>query len=188
MVMPSSGPISMPQAHAEFGLGYSLSAYYGCDSGVPTSGAITLGHLYGKGYKPYRYWELMFDSLLPGNHVTPQLYELELHEAFGGADITTPATPVSASYGTWYGSTASIVDNNTVSSWYQGQYAGDNRLGGTITIDLATPRIVKEFALFYGQGCPGNFRVTVYNDFASRRTTSFSTGVWSGWQTFRMKP
>ena len=78
MVMPSSGPISMAQAHAEFGLGYSLSAYYGCDVGVPTSGAISLWHLYGKtaGFSFYR-----MDAISAFSNVGA--YEIEFIDIFG---------------------------------------------------------------------------------------------------------
>jgi len=60
--MPSSFPISMSQAKAEFNKGNNLRAYLGCAPGVPTSGTIKLSDLLGKslwGYymaKPHAYF------------------------------------------------------------------------------------------------------------------------------------
>lgn len=88
MVMPSSGPISMAQAHAEFGRGYSLSAYYGCAPGVPTSGIISLSDLYGKSNIPsFQFWKI-YNIVTSGNYNTPTINEVEFRTVAGGADYT----------------------------------------------------------------------------------------------------
>lgn len=114
MVMPSSGPISMAQAHAEFGLGYSLSAYYGCDEGVPTSGPISLGHLYGKRKLPVVNFIKIYDLTIPGSSQTSNiaLYEIEVRTTAGGADYLhtcVDCSPINSSSGNL--GRAAISDN-----------------------------------------------------------------------------
>lgn len=48
--LPSSGPLSMSQIQGEFGGSnpISLSEYYGAASGIPSSGAISIGNFRGK--------------------------------------------------------------------------------------------------------------------------------------------
>jgi hypothetical protein len=45
---PSSGQLSMGAIHDVFGLGYTLSSYYGAAPGVPASGQLKITDLYGK--------------------------------------------------------------------------------------------------------------------------------------------
>ncbi|GAB2806422.1 hypothetical protein GCM10027276_03870 [Comamonas piscis] len=96
MVMPSSGPISMAQAHAEFGLGYNLNAYYGCDSGVPISGAISLANLYGKQKRvAYPAYRLKFQS---ATESYIRIAEIELREVAGGASLISSSWGAQAGY------------------------------------------------------------------------------------------
>lgn len=50
MALPSSGPISLGQIQTEFGgsAPTAISEYYGKASGIPSSGAISLGNFHGK--------------------------------------------------------------------------------------------------------------------------------------------
>lgn len=152
MVMPSSGPISMAQAHAEFGLGYSLHAYYGCDSGVPTSGAITLGHLYGK-KKRASYTNF---ALVLNTPYTPCPYftigEIEFRETAGGAKF-----PVNAISGSGSG-VDKAVDGNVFVYWqtygYIDQYFSVNT--------QLTPRVLRQMSMYISSGNPIPLNVKVY--------------------------
>lgn len=55
MALQSSGPISLLDIANEFGgsTPHSLSEYYGVDSGIPSSGAITIGNFYGASNTPW---------------------------------------------------------------------------------------------------------------------------------------
>lgn len=50
MTLPVSGPLSLSDIAAEFGgaAPHSLSEYYGADTGIPSSGAISISDFYGK--------------------------------------------------------------------------------------------------------------------------------------------
>lgn len=50
MALPSSGSLGLAEIQNEFGgtVPISLSEYYGAASGIPTSGAISISHFYGK--------------------------------------------------------------------------------------------------------------------------------------------
>ena len=54
MALPSSGPLSLSQIQTEFGgtNPISLSEYYGADTGVPASGALTVSDFYGANAVP----------------------------------------------------------------------------------------------------------------------------------------
>lgn len=96
MVMPSSGLITMAMAHAEFGLGYNLSAYYGCDLGVPTSGAISLANLYGKQKRvAYPAYRIKFQS---ATESYIRIAEIELREVAGGASLIASSWGAQAGY------------------------------------------------------------------------------------------
>ena len=55
MALQSSGPISLLDIANEFGgsTPHSLSEYYGADSGIPSSGAISIGNFYGASNTPW---------------------------------------------------------------------------------------------------------------------------------------
>ena len=55
MVLQSSGPISLLNVQNEFGGSnpISITEYYGVDSGVPSSGTISLSNFYGKSSTPF---------------------------------------------------------------------------------------------------------------------------------------
>lgn len=143
MVMPSSGPISMAQAHAEFGLGYSLNAYYGCDAGVPTSGAISLGHLYGKKKTPkYQYYKLyLLKSIYAGSYA-PGIAEIELRATPGGPDLIAGVVATTSPSGI---PNAYAADNSTSTVW-----EGDSSSTSTqfISLRLDSQQAIKQIALY----------------------------------------
>ena len=55
MALQSSGPISLLDIANEFGgsTPHSLSEYYGVDSGIPSSGSISIGNFYGATNTPW---------------------------------------------------------------------------------------------------------------------------------------
>ena len=149
MVMPSSGPISMAQAHAEFGLGYSLSAYYGCDVGVPTSGPISLGHLYGKKKRtPYMFYRIHY-FIYGGEN--PRIAELELKSFDGGSDLIPTNAPIHF-YQLAAGSHAGAIDNDLTSPTVL--TAGVNSY---FYVGLSGAAVVRQMTWYPDNAAPNNF-------------------------------
>lgn len=191
MVMPSSGPISMAQAHAEFGLGYNLNAYYGCDSGVPTSGAISLGHLYGKRKRPAfnNYCLVMNTQSFAAGYFYPA--EIEFREIENSTKF--PVTP-------WYGTTG-----GSMSPWFDGSTATASSTTGTNDQYVAVSanggaKVLRQVAMFVPGGFPGPRDVKIYGSnggitapnppsmsgWTLLHTSSRPTQVWNGWATYEI--
>ncbi|WP_312531297.1 hypothetical protein [Comamonas sp.] len=150
----------MAQAHAEFGLGYSLHAYYGCDSGVPTSGAITLGHLYGKKKRTaYTNFALIFNDPW-----TPNTYfvfgEIEFRETPGGVKFPVNAISGSGS------SPSNAVDGNLFVYFQTGGYINQ---WFSVNSQFGTPRVLRQVGLYItsGNSIPRNVKVYGRNDIPS---------------------
>lgn len=191
MVMPSSGPISMAQAHAEFGLGYNLNAYYGCDAGVPTSGAISLGHLYGKKKRPsYNNYCLVFNNTSVGASYFA-ISEIEFRESVGGPKFATSTTYATASRpGTWFDGGVNIAE---YTDGYIDQYCA-------VSTGFSTPKVLRQVALYVSQGNPGPRNLKIYGGNGSillpnppsmpgwdlLYSVNNPTQVFNGWATYAL--
>ncbi|MEY2250372.1 hypothetical protein [Comamonas sediminis] len=133
----------MAQAHAEFGLGYSLNAYYGCDAGVPTSGAITLGHLYGKKKMPkYQYYKLFYLNSIYAGSYAPGVAEIELRATPGGPDLITGVVGSSSPSGI---PNAYAADNSTSTIWEGDSSSTTSQF---ISLQLGSQQAIKQIALY----------------------------------------
>ena len=184
--MPSSGPISMQQAHAEFGLGYNLSAYYGCDAGVPTSGAISLSNLYGKRKRTaYNYFCIVMNNQSIGaSHFS--IAEIEFRETVGGVKFA-----VNPSYSTASGgNTENWYDGNTVT--YENTYYMVDQYASVLP--KAGSKVLRQLAMYVSNGSPGPRNVKIYGSNTGGipnpptmtgwdllMTYNNPTQVWNGW-------
>lgn len=108
----------------------------------------------------HRYWSLY---IVDGYSSYPEIREVELRAEAGGADLTTPSTPVTA-YSTYPHASYSpgnLVDNNTSTDW-----APNGATGGRLSFDLSTPQAVAEVAFlsFGGSNGPKTFYVEYSDD------------------------
>ena len=124
----------------------------------------------------YRYWRIfILNNNGSGDYLA--LNEVELRGAGGGADITTPATPVTAStqYGTSYGPRYTVDNSLSAESlWISSTYAATNQW---LRYDLGTPTAIAQVAMCWnaasmaGAGTsPKDLRIEGSND-----GTSFTT-------------
>ncbi|MEJ5151248.1 hypothetical protein [Comamonas sp. MYb396] len=135
----------MAQAHAEFGLGYNLNAYYGCDSGVPTSGAISLANLYGKQKRvAYPAYRLAFQS---GGDFSIRIAEIELREVPGGASLISSTWSAQAGYiGAIGGDSYDSIDRN-VSTFIALDARTAVQKAGWFGLATNTPKVVRQVAI-----------------------------------------
>lgn len=139
----------------------------------------------------FRYWRIYVTALNSPGQLA--IYEVELRGAVGGADLTTPSTPVLASSfvdngedGAYPG-TATIDNDPTFSFWLTTLDAPPH----WIRYDMATARAVVQVAINAtgsASQCPRDFIVqgstngTTFTD-----VKSFSgVNTWTGWQAFTL--
>lgn len=85
----------------------------------------------------FRYWGIyMLNSGASGF----ALNEVELRATVGGADVTTPSTPVAVTSGTV---ASNLVDNNT-STWWTTNTATNQR----VSFDLVVPTDIRQVAMY----------------------------------------
>ena len=186
MAMPSSGPISMAQAHAEFGLGYNIAAFRGCDLGVPTSGAISLWHLYGKvsGFACYR-----LDTLVtPGSNAGG--FEIQLVDVFGNVVGISSIAAASTSVGNvnylidgdvTNGSNYHFHAGNGAGTYYNLQVNSRKRLSKVRINETANS--IKSFNL-YGTNNPASLSNIANMTFI--KSLALAGNSISGWNDFNL--
>ena len=192
MVMPSSGPISIAQAHAEWGLGYNIAAYRGCSPGVPTSGPISLASLYGKKKQNYRFWRIFVESTRSAT-VSVQIRDLQFRGSIGGPSLTSggsASTNIGASnYFTGFEPWRAFDGNNST-TWRAGALNA-NPTNQWVSYDFGGITTIQEIA--YTSSTAGGseslqpvaFRIEASNDGANWVTVNrYTPGIWEGVQTF----
>lgn len=147
------------------GIGLTLWTNRGpADTGGGTGGGGTGGG--GGGGYSYRYWRIfMLNNNGNANYLS--ITEVELRGTVGGADITTPVTPVTASsrdnllYDPKY-----TVDNSLAigSAWTSERQSITNQW---LLYDLGTPTAIAQVAMCYSAGAntsPKDLRIEGSND------------------------
>lgn len=137
------------------------------------------------GAAAYRYWRIFMQTNNGGNSF--QLWEIELRSAIGGADLTSPSTPVLASstYGSY--APAYLIDNAT-----SGSYSWASNFLTTdqwVRFDLGTAVPLQQVAIltYSSAVSPKDFIVQGSNDGTTFSDVKSFTGVtgWTGaWKTF----
>ncbi|GAA6121442.1 discoidin domain-containing protein [Acidovorax sp. FG27] len=91
----------------------------------------------------YRYWRVVFQGYQAGSSYVA-LYEIELRATAGGADVTTPATAITAN-STFSSSfpASNAVDNNATTYWASASLSPQPAL----TLDLGTAQPIRQWAL-----------------------------------------
>lgn len=151
MALPTSGPISLLQLALEYGgsAPHSLNEYYGASPGVPASGTISLVQFLGKKKQNYRWWRLFIETTR-STTVSVIIEELELRATPGGADLTSPTTPISASAEYVGFRPSGAIDDGTGggtgTSWRAGA-PGANPTNQWLLMDLGTVVTVRELAI-----------------------------------------
>lgn len=110
MALQTSGAISLNDIQAEFGgtNPASLSEYYGADTGIPTSGTISMGDFYGASAADPNVKTVTVDSYL----------------SYYGFNLGNPnPTPISPD-GFWYSAPGQPVTIGNI-SWYDGTKSSD---------------------------------------------------------------
>lgn len=191
-MLPSSGQLSFSQVIAEFNnpAARSMNQYYGVAPGVPTSGQLSLSHFYGKAYKYYRWWRLWINNT-ESNTTSTMIVEWELREFVGGADLTTPSTPIGASLQAAAPlHAAASIDGNLNTYWRAGTLNG-NTTNQWLVVDLGSPRSVRELAIYGGtvqSDKPRIFELHGSNDGANFTAVAWFNlpGGWPNntWRTF----
>lgn len=140
----------------------------------------------------YRYWRI-FILNNNGDASFLAMNEVELRGSVDGADITTPATPVTAS--TQYNGTYApecTVDNSLVieSRWISAPSAVANQW---LRYDLGTPQVVMQVAVYFSNpyapgSSPKDLRIEGSNDGTSFTTVKTFLGntSWPGGGVFKL--
>lgn len=130
----------------------------------------------------YRYWRVNVTLNNGGTFVT--VHEAEFRATTGGADLTTPATPVTASSSHSTTPVSNVIDNNLTSSW------STNSLNtGWFRVDLGSAQALAQVTLrgpdsgFTNRG-PRDFAIEGSSDGATWvAVRTFSAVTWAASET-----
>lgn len=138
------------------------------------------------GAAAYRYWRI-YISENNGYSGATIIVEVELRGSVGGADLTSPSTPVaeSSSAGSEFDG-AKTVDNSLSSLWQ-----GNESSGAWVRFDLGSPQVVGQVAIYpyssLATTAPKNFTLQGSNDgttFSDVKSFTGVTGWTAAWKTF----
>lgn len=136
-----------------------------------------------------RYWRILITAI-NGSTGYAAIQEIEFHKTPGGSDITTPATPASASsfYSTLKNTALKSVDDNFTDYAYSAWVSASNAdAPHWLSYDLGSPVDVTEIMIwpqYHSLGntrAPKDFSVETSNDGTTWRTVKTFSGVtkWS---------
>lgn len=140
----------------------------------------------------YRYWRIYITALNDGGSQVA-IMEVELRTTAGGADQTTPATPVlessylTSEYGSYYPG-VNTVDEYPSSFWVSSTYTPPPHF---IRYDLTTQKAIVQVAIYPYESsinCPRDFKIQGSNDGENFTDVKSFTSVaaWTGWQVFNL--
>lgn len=134
----------------------------------------------------YRYWQLFI--LENNGHVsTLMVAEVELRTAVGGADVTTPSTPTTATTSQASTPPSRLVDDNQTSTWASLPYNATNQ---ALTFDLGVRRDIKQVQITAESNtAPRSFYVRASNDgvnFVDMKYFGFNTDWTVKTKTFNL--
>lgn len=128
----------------------------------------------------HRYWRIYVKNT---TNAQIALGQIELRSSAGGADLTTPSTPVTASAAPSQGTLASLVNNSASSGFFRSPYFTSGGPDYWIAFDLGAPQEVTEIAITPYSGNYGMVKIAVQGSDDGTTWPVFSQDIpdISGW-------